>query len=139
MIDIVLDMDPPRATAQGKRINRKTGAVFHSPEYLAAAQEYALRLSREREKWCRQHPLPLPGGVSCCVTFTFPTRRGKDFGQPKTTRPDLDNMLKCVLDELTKAGYWYDDAQVCFLLAEKKWAKVGSVEIEISDYMPDGR
>jgi Holliday junction resolvase RusA-like endonuclease len=137
-VTIELPLEPPRATAQGKRFNRQTGAVFHTPEYRQAEEEYAFFLKRAYVDLVKKHPLPFSGPVSCCITFNFMTRRRKDDGKPKETRPDLDNMVKCLLDQLTKVGYWYDDAQVTFLLVEKKWKLgEGSVEIEINDYAPE--
>lgn len=136
-IRFTLHMEPPRATAQGKRINRKTGAVFHTPEYQAAEAEYLLRLRQEYNIYVKDKPLPFDGPVSCCVTFRFPNRYKCNFGKAKTTKPDLDNMAKCLLDCMTKVGFWFDDAQVSFLLLEKQWAKEGSIEIELCDYTPD--
>lgn len=138
-IRFTLHMEPPRATAQGKRINRKTGAVFHTPEYQAAEAEYLLRLRQEYAIYVKDKPLPFDGPVSCLITFCFCSRYRRDDEQPKPTRPDLDNMAKCLLDCMTKVGFWFDDSQVCFLLLEKKWKTgEGFIDIEINDYVPDG-
>lgn len=40
---------------------------------------------------------------------------------PDKRRRDLDNLLKCLLDSLTKAGLWEDDSQVVGLLVQ--WGK----------------
>lgn len=47
--------------------------------------------------------------------------------KPKTSklylpRQDVDNFAKSVLDALTKAGAWLDDAQVARLTVEKRFA-----------------
>ena len=54
----------------------------------------------------------------------------------KTTKPDVDNALKAILDAATKAGVWRDDAQVASVVVEK-WICSGDgrprVELTISD------
>ena len=37
-------------------------------------------------------------------------------------KPDLDNLAKPILDELTEAGMWLDDSQVIDLRVSKRWA-----------------
>lgn len=37
-------------------------------------------------------------------------------------KPDLDNIAKAVLDALTKARVWKDDAQVDWVLVRRRWA-----------------
>lgn len=37
-------------------------------------------------------------------------------------KPDVDNIAKAVLDALTKASVWHDDAQVHWLLVRRRWA-----------------
>ncbi|MCL2139963.1 MAG: RusA family crossover junction endodeoxyribonuclease [Treponema sp.] len=37
-------------------------------------------------------------------------------------KPDLDNLLKAVMDALTAAGAWKDDAQVRSIKASKHYA-----------------
>ena len=36
-------------------------------------------------------------------------------------KPDVDNIAKAVLDALTKARVWHDDAQVHWLLVRRRW------------------
>lgn len=67
---------------------------------------------------------PLIGPVKVSMTFCHkrPQRlnRKKDTVAriPKVTKPDIDNMIKMVLDVLTKAKVWNDDNQVVCVTAE---------------------
>lgn len=50
------------------------------------------------------------------ITFEYPflkKHKGEVDILPKTTRPDLDNLEKMVLDGLVDAGYMVDDSLVC--------------------------
>ena len=49
---------------------------------------------------------------------------------PKTTRPDVDNLCKAVLDSLNGIA-WADDAIVCSLRAVKQWDVRDEVVIRI--------
>lgn len=53
--------------------------------------------------------LPLVGRLAVSLTLTPPDRR----------RRDVDNCLKAVLDALTQAGVWRDDAQIDRLSIER--------------------
>ncbi len=48
--------------------------------------------------------------------FTGPLRVQMLVQPPDGRQRDLDNILKCTLDSLTKAGVWNDDSQVASLL-----------------------
>ena len=67
---------------------------------------------------------PITGPIKVSMTFCHkrPGRlnRKKDTVAriPKVTKPDIDNMIKMVLDVLTKAGAWKDDNQVVCVHAE---------------------
>ncbi len=49
-----------------------------------------------------------------------------------TKKPDADNIIKIILDGLNKVAF-YDDAQVCKLYFEKRYAKIPRVEITIKN------
>ena len=55
----------------------------------------------------------------------------------KATKPDLDKLLRAVLDGVTDAGAWRDDSQVAQLSAVKRWADAekpgGGVHLTISE------
>lgn len=58
-------------------------------------------------------------------------------GAPKrhAQKPDIDNIAKAVLDALTKARVWHDDAQVDWLLVRRMWGWEGeppSLLVEVS-------
>ena len=42
-----------------------------------------------------------------------------------TQRPDIDNLVKCVMDALTMAQVWEDDTQVFQVDARKIWTETG--------------
>lgn len=49
----------------------------------------------------------------------------------KTTKPDVDNVVKAILDQFTKAEYWVDDSQVWAITVEKYWAARPRVAVYI--------
>lgn len=51
---------------------------------------------------------------------------------PKTTKPDVDNLVKAVLDALNGVVY-EDDAAVVRVYATKWWSVVDSVEISVEE------
>lgn len=54
------------------------------------------------------------------------------FGQyAKTTKPDVDNLAKPVLDALTNSGIIHDDCIVYRLTLSKYWRESASIHIEI--------
>ncbi len=74
------------------------------------------------------------GPVTLHATFYFPRPRGhygsgKNAGVLKgsaprwhTSKPDIDNALKAVMDCLTTLRLWRDDAQVDTLSVKRQWA-----------------
>lgn len=49
----------------------------------------------------------------------------------KTTKPDVDNVVKVILDEFTKCGYWVDDSLIWAITVEKYWAAQPRVAVYI--------
>ena len=61
--------------------------------------------------------LPMPGGWSL-------TKINVHKGQPHQQKPDLDNLLKALLDAV-----FADDCRIWSYRAEKRWAMAGAIEI----------
>jgi Holliday junction resolvase RusA-like endonuclease len=60
-----------------------------------------------------------------------------------TKKPDIDNLEKSVLDALTKAGAWKDDAYVASIHSVKRYARFGEkpgvhIALEIMPFVPSG-
>jgi Holliday junction resolvase RusA-like endonuclease len=77
---------------------------------------------------------PLAGAISASVCFYFPRPKShfNSKGELKptapvfhTSKPDRDNLDKCVLDALTQIGAWNDDAQVCSGGIDKRFVATG--------------
>lgn len=62
--------------------------------------------------------LPMPGTWSR-------KKRDRLLGEPHTQRPDIDNLIKGVLDALSEQ----EDSHVFFVVAGKFWSNHGRVEI----------
>jgi Holliday junction resolvase RusA-like endonuclease len=72
--------------------------------------------------------------LKVAIRFTFPrpkTHRRRDGslrpGAPifHSSKPDIDNAAKAVLDALTQIGVWADDCQVVNLFLSKRYADDG--------------
>lgn len=50
-----------------------------------------------------------------------------------TTKPDIDNLCKCVLDALNGVAY-HDDTQIVHLFAEKWYRETPSVKVTIKEW-----
>ena len=81
-----------------------------------------------RSEWASIETLKTP----CSVHLTFVMPRPKSHLSVKgvkasapthmTSKPDLDKLVRAVLDAVTDAGVWQDDAQVVGVSAAKTWA-----------------
>jgi len=74
-------------------------------------------------------PRPLVGPLEIEIGFYFPRPSSKTWktkpmpSEAKTTKPDLDNLAKAVMDSLNDVA-WLDDAQVCKIVLSK-WIVAG--------------
>ena len=126
LIPMKIPGEPERMTDQqkGECIKWKKTGTRISPyihhytknEVIAYHNRLAYHLLRYRPE------KPLTGPVGLYITWMFPTDKKKDWGRPKTTRPDLDNMAKGILDVLTELKFWKDDNQVVELCLVKYWS-----------------
>lgn len=130
-MQFVLDIDPPRTTAQQQRIagRRADGRPFiYDSKKLSAARNTlrtALLPHRPEE--------PLQGCVRIDVEWVFATPDKKKWGKWKTTRPDRSNLMKMFEDEMTRAGFWRDDAQLVSGNVDKYWDKEGRIVVCIEE------
>ena len=68
---------------------------------------------------------PLVGPLSLKLTLCFdPMERSDRLGQPKTTKPDIDNLMK-VLGDVMERLHWFSvgDEQICKECLIKGWAR----------------
>ena len=124
--------EPPRTTAQQKGRNSQTGHYYKPQKLLDAEKRYLTYARMTRPS------APLVGPVELRVEFRFARGRHRD-GEPKTTRPDTDNMIKLLKDCLTRAGYWGDDAQVALETTAKLWSSDPGVLVEVHPWRGWGR
>lgn len=122
-----ISMEPPTVTQQEHRVGkRRDGSIyFYEDRELKEARN---RLKAAVQKFAPDDPLP--GPIRLTVKWLFSRGRHPD-GEYKTTKPDTDNLNKMLKDEMTKAGFWNDDALVASEIIEKFWAEHPGIFIQI--------
>ena len=88
----------------------------------------------ERPSVC---PFAGPVSVDCRFVFQFPAswsgKKKRLFdGQHKTSKPDIDNLMKHILDAMTRAAWWEDDAQIAEVVAQKVWGESPRTEVTVT-------
>ncbi len=93
----------------------------------------------------RAPAMPLQGPIFVTVEFFFPFPKGllKKDGTPKSkdvpwkhTKPDIDKLLRAILDGCTDAGLWRDDSQVCRVAAEKYHSAKPYCAVRVGEIAP---
>lgn len=122
-----LSMIPPSVTQQEHRVGKKKdGSIyFYEDRELKEA-----RLDLRKRLTAVDHST-IDGPVRLLVKWLFPKGMHEN-GTYKTTKPDTDNLNKMLKDEMTRTGFWLDDAQVASEIIEKFWADVPGIYIEVS-------
>jgi len=125
-IDFFLPMIPPTVTAQMHKVT-KTGRFYDPPEVKAMKAKLEAHLAQHRPKE------PITGPVFLVAEWSWPSDSNHKDGDPKTTRPDTDNLQKALKDIMTKLGFWKDDAQVCMELVTKSYSDSPGIYITIEE------
>lgn len=128
MVEIFLDIVPPRVTHQQKKVAVVRGIPrFYEPQRLREARQI-LMLSL-----CPHRPRnPMTGPLRLTVRWQFPRGRHPD-GTYKSTRPDTDNLQKLLKDCMTDVGFWTDDALVVSEHVEKLWSQRPGIFIRVEE------
>jgi crossover junction endodeoxyribonuclease RusA len=122
-IEFFISGQPPRATAQMQKIAVRHGRpIIYDPPRVKAMKA---------ELWAGVFPhrpdKPMEGPVRLSVDWSW---SGKAPGY-KLTRPDLDNLQKALKDQMTKAGFWHDDAQIVWEVARKYWGCEPGIHVTV--------
>lgn len=101
-------------------VNRRTGKpyVHDSQEIKNARMSFRAHLSQHIPRE------PFTGPLSLSVTWIFRDYEGNHKEREyKTTRPDTDNMIKMLKDEMAYCGFFLNDAHVAVEVNRKIWSK----------------
>lgn len=92
----------PTATAQQKGERICNGRIHHyiKPEVAAARSLLESILGKYAPE------KPVTGPVKLRSVWCFPTTAKHTNGEPHTSRPDTDNLVKLLKDVMTTLGYW---------------------------------
>ncbi len=104
MICFFHECNPPKSTAQQRQFFGK-GKTALTPAAKKASATWQAIVEQHKPI----QPLSGPLEVKLAVSWF---KKGLSEGEPRITKPDVDNLAKLILDAMTKAGYWLDDKQV---------------------------
>ncbi|WP_374284186.1 RusA family crossover junction endodeoxyribonuclease [Lactococcus sp.] len=123
------ELDKMPTTQQQKGISWRNGKPMFYNRKGTDNIELFRKLVDNRPSNSFLKPVPL----KLSVTFHFAIKQKKRWWQWKTTRPDLDNLMKNLQDFMTKLGYYEDDSQIAWLEAKKYHSDKNKIEIEIEE------
>ena len=109
----------PSITQQEHRAGVKANGVayiYDTPEIRDARALFRAHLAPHRPAE------PLMGPIELDVRWYYMIEDDKhEDGEFKTTKPDCSNLIKLIEDEMTRLGFWKDDAQVALTFQYKIW------------------
>ena len=128
-LSIVLPGDPPTTTQKNTvRFNRATGRTYHSKAFLQVRGELIEKLTPYvPEK-------PLDGYLALTIKAYWTPPKAHKHKHWKNTKPDGDNSIAVIADQLEKLGFVANDSRFCIEHIEKHYdAEHPRLEIEIKE------
>ena len=123
-------MIPPTVTHHDKRLGKNKRGIpmlFDSEELKAAKAKLAAHLAPHIPDQ------PMQGAVALVVKWCFPITGNHKDGEWKTSKPDTDNLQKALKDQMTRLGFWHDDAQVVAEFIEKHYTEVPGIYVSTTE------
>lgn len=115
----------PKGTAQQKRYDGRRGIYFKDKKLLNLEMAYAMALLPHKIR----EPITEP--VKLTLWFGFDVKERSKWGTYKTSRPDLDNYSKALIDVMVKSGFFTDDSLIADLHLIKTYAETAFIWAEI--------
>ena len=100
-------------------------SIIKTPELLDVEADWEAHLERHVPE------APIDGAVSVKMTLLYGLPDGKEQFEPKTTKPDVDNVEKTVYDVMAKLGFFTNDAHVASSLTTKAWGEPQGIYVRI--------
>lgn len=131
---------PPNKTAQGKGVRVVGGRphFFTKKDHAQDERDYQVLMASHQIKE------PLTGPVRLEVCAVWPYLKGhvstkKNAGRNDliwhTGKPDLDNFVKSLIDQLVKMRFIEDDKQIAVMTLAKRYGPPDAVGIHIGCWM----
>lgn len=120
---------PGTPVAKGRpKLSTQGGfARAYTPKKTREWEAYAAEVLREA--WGDEKPIN--AACRAVVVAAWPTKDKRKWNTCKTTRPDVDNVAKAVLDAAQAAGVLVDDARVVSLRVSKYYTKPGLEGVQV--------
>ena len=116
----------PTVTHQDKIISVKNGKpiIFDSHNLKEAKEVFKTGLINH----IPGKMLNAPIGIE--LIWCFPLEKNKVDGDYYTKKPDVDNLAKAFIDQMTKLKFWKDDSHVSKLVSEKRYNSICGVYVK---------
>lgn len=130
-MDITLNITPPKTTQKNSvKFNTKTGRTYHTKQFIQARKLIQDSLLEEKAKMGSFDPYD--GNLRLDVTVYFERPKVHKNERFCNVKPDGDNTLAVIADQLEKTGYVVNDARFVIETITKKWADEKGARIEIT-------
>lgn len=127
---------PPNKTAQGKGVRVVNGRphFFTKKDHAQDERDYQVLMAQH------QIPAPITGPVWLHISATWPYLKSHVSTKKNAARedliwhtgkPDLDNFVKALIDQLVKMRFLEDDKQIAMMTIRKMYGPPDAVGIEI--------
>jgi Holliday junction resolvase RusA-like endonuclease len=144
-MNITIPCNPPKTTGQAaaRILKRRDGSMFVGK--FASGKGKAAQDSLMSLLAAHRPPSAMQGPISVDVVWVYPwrkseTKRNRAAGiMPCDTRPDFDNLLKMLLDCMTRLGFWNDDGQIARGCLSKWWGDSPGISVSIEQIKSEAK